>query len=406
MNFATAPRRALPVLVVGRALSTGGDVLLRVSLASAAAEASRSTLLAGLVIVAPAVGATMLRRILPRMRADLPSLARYGVAVELGRAAAFVGLSVSPSLWVGIPVIIASGALQGPFEGAFGAVFADVHRGTAVRRVNVWLRMSMLAAALLAAAIASRVAVGIGGAAFVDGLTFLASAASLLIAQRPAARPDTTVTAAVAGPVGTGGHLASITNGYTGAALGLALCAPSMVSLSAAALAPWSVGTRPAYAIYSGVVAIGSVIGGALRVAWERPLGRLGGLACVLGVCTAGLLALDRAPAWFLLLTGISALAEMVLVVEINARAQSELTAAQCADFLTRLRGRLAAVATLGLVVNVAWAARASPFAVAIGASAIGAVVGSIALELRAPSYTSTRLGEPTSPSPGPRTSL
>ena len=383
-------RIRLAALVLGRALSVAGDLAFRIVLVSAVADASRSTFLVGVVLVAPALGALAFRGRLGLAGRAPRALARRAFSIELTRALLFAAAGAVPRMGLLVAAAIVSGAMQAPFEGCFGALMGRVHGGGSSRSANAWQRSAAVTAGLLSACLVGRRPLGIGTAALLDAATFCASAVAVAASawwsgngpldddHRRVPAPEAAVLAA------PDGDLILMTRRYIAAVLSLAVAAPSMVLVAATLLQPWSLPTQIAYAVYSAAVSAGALAGGFVHVISPRKLSRRSATIAAAGIAATALVLAVRSPAAFLSMTFASGFAEMVLVVDLQARAQSDLDPARCAEFLSRLRGWLAIVATVGLGLNVACAARTAPVTlVALGslASALAVIlVGTTAL--------------------------
>lgn len=360
------------VLIAARAISIAGDLYFRVAAASEAARVGRSTLLAGLVLVAPGIAGLVVRsRLFARF--EIRRAVGALVLADVLRALAFCFASFADAWPVTIAVAIASGAVQPAFDGAVAAVVPRLVRSPAeLGPWNVRLRVAtVLASALgLGAAVATSASVAQG--ALVEATTFVLSALLTAVFVGGAARPPETASDRVAsGAV----SLSIVPAGavYVVAAAGLAIAAPTMVFASADLL-----GGTPlhvAYAMYQAAVLAGNLVGAvflARRVSQEA-----GALAAAVAGISAPALLLFVGNGWVLLGTAlVSAAFESALVVNLQARAQASLSSTQVARYFANLRAQLALVGAAGLAVNVAVAPYFSPPHLVGAAAAVGLLLG------------------------------
>lgn len=385
-------------LVLARAVSQAGDVLFRVVAASAAAEATHSTWLTGLVLVGPAIASLATGG---RLFAD-PSpqrVLRLGVAIEIARAALFAIVALSPSWPVVVLVLVASGAVQPAFDGAYGAAFATLHQGgPSARRLNAILRVGTLVLCLAASLAAPSFAASLTKAASLDALSFLSSGIALFAASRAIVTlPPPSEASAPEPPNDAAARASAIVAVYASAAVGLAIAAPSLVLASHDAMP--ALDTARAYACYTAAVQAGSLAGALWSLVDARSLRMRAVVSLGVAVGAQAAIAVGNVAILFLVATAISALAETRLAVELGARVQS-LPARACAELLLRFRGALAAIAAGGLVVNVLIAPHLPPSCVVALASGLGAALALLTTAWR----RSTNRGGPSSRRPEPRT--
>lgn len=345
--------------------------MARIVVAAAVADATGSLAAIAAVVVGPAVAAVLVRGATRSFAGPAHTIVRVGALCEAVRATCFGIAALTSSLAVAVAALLVSGALAGPVEGALGASVAST--APDLKWANSWLRASSVSASIAGALAVGLLGVALRGACAIDAVSFVASGCSLLVATggvlSQMSRPHREQTRE-----GNRAVLEVIVV-YCGVAFGLALCAASMVHVAAIVLRPWTASTRNAYSIYSGAIAVGALVGGAVTIFMRSALQRRSVFVAGALVSATLLLLVTRDPAAFLVMCTVSACAETLVVIELNTRVQSQFPPSACADMLWRIRVVLGCISVVGVVVNVVVAAYVPEVSIAIAAAAVGVVV-------------------------------
>lgn len=357
----------------------GGDVLLRIVVLGLLADTTNSTFRIGLILAAPALGGWVARTLFPFARWGPRQLMRLGVLIELGRAIALGFLNITPSVDMAVSTLVLTGAVQGPFEGAFGVAMQRAHGGADVRVANSWLRMGILLVSALVAGAAIRIPCSVAGASALNLATFLGSACTLAWFAQRETHEEPSISDAAPGNPARSLEFEWTATIYVAAAVGLAIAAPSMVGVARESLASWSLEARAAYAVYSLSVATGALVGGLYLLGRVNDPPRF--LVSAMGIMVGATvwLGVSHAPISLLFTSAASAFAEIVLAVEVGTRAQLDFGARGCATALSAFRSRLALAAALGLAINVSIATWMSRVTLVTVASGIGIVCVTLA---------------------------
>lgn len=369
-------RKELVALAAGRMTSAWGDVVVRVVLASGAYMQSRSALVTGLVIVAPGIGGALTRGRLTRMMGHL-GFRKLAIWAELLRAVIFGAAALVDRWSFTILVLMIAGTLQPLVEAALsGLLSASPYDESSRRSATAILRSGYLIGAFAGAATPVFFALTPAKASMWNAISFLMSAASFLCFRsaesfREEAPRSTHVGSNAVGLIVDG----RIAAAYSGAAVGLAIAAPSMPAVSHSIFA--RLGTQPtaAYGIYQIVILAGMIAGG---YAWKRkrPSAQWAWCFLLLGVSTPALIAFHPTLSLFSLLMIVSALSENVIVLEIQMIFQTLSSPMVCAIASARLRAVLATISVGGLAVNYCFAHFMTPVRLLGAASGIGAALG------------------------------
>lgn len=369
-------RREFAALAAGRTTSAWGDALVRVVLAASAYMQSRSTLVAGLVIVAPGIGGALSRGHLGRLVTSL-GFRKLAIRAELLRAVLF-GVAAAVNRWPFTIVILAfAGALQPLLEAALsGLLSASPYSEQDRRAVTAILRSGYLIGAFAGAAMPVVFSFTPARAMIWNAASFVTSAVSFLCFREAEGFCEAgSETGNAAGNAGSRFAVDGMVIAYAGAAVGLAIAAPSMPAISQIIFA--GVGTQPtaAYGFYQVAILAGMIAGG-YAWKWKRP-GGYGALSCLLlGVSAPALIVLHPGLLSFSLLMVVSALCENVLVLEIQMTFQTLESPMHGALASARLRALLALISAGGLAVNYCLARLMPPIRLLCAASGIGAALG------------------------------
>ena len=349
-NFAKRMHAMAFVIAGARGLSSAGDVVFRIVAAVGALEQTNSAALTGLIIVLPGVAGMLCRGRLAAVTRISP--VKLLVPMELFRAALFLLLPLFAGWIAVIAVMVVAGGLQAVYESAFAGMLRDRFDRAHMRHINGLVRVAIFCGALASLLVVASLSPSVAEAAWFDGFTFVASAASCaIIASFPtvasAAEEDTEVKAKLASA------RKQIAIGYFGAAFGLALSAPSIIQICVAALHQIAIRPIAAYAVYEAAVVAGSTLGIVLIVRGSVQLTNRQLLLMLLAINFTMLLGTLGSPVLFLIGVFGSAMAEMIIVVDLISRYQSELPTVQCEEETLWFRSLLAVVACLGFIVNI-----------------------------------------------------
>ena len=346
-----SPKAAAFLISIGRALSTAGDMLFRVVAAVWAFEQTRSAALTGLIIVLPGVAGILCRgRIFSGGSVNPLYLL---LTVEFVRATLYLLLALAPQWALILLVMGMSGAIQSIFEGAFAGFIGERVELPFIRWFNSLIKLATLCGTLLALACLSYIQISLSMAATLNGISFLVSAASCIAMSFVSQSTQFKNAARKSQSTGPTNERRRCSVAYLGASLGLALAAPSMVQISLVALP--MVGAHPtlAYALYEAAVVAGSFLGIFLTLRLTSALTRQHFVGLALLINGALILGCLQNSTLFLIAVLFSALAEMMVVVDLQTRYQAELTTSECEEEVMRLRALIALMVGIGFTGNL-----------------------------------------------------